>query len=106
MSTPPLSSLQFLVLQVIGAVERSGKEVREKLAQHGHRKSLPSFYQLMARLEDSGFVTGSYRLINIEGQIVKERWYKISAAGIRACETTKGFYSGPATIAKGGPALA
>ena len=100
---PPLSGLQFLVLQAIGARERCGKDVREELARHGPRKSLPSFYQLMARLEDSGFVAGSYRSTEIDGQVVKERWYKVTGAGHRANERTRDFYSrAPAVVVPGG----
>lgn len=97
MPLPPLSSLQFLVLDALGAVERSGREVRERLAEVGQRKSLPSFYQLMSRLEDAAFVSGSYRPLDIDGQIVKERWYKITGAGLTAYNTTRQFYSNAPT---------
>src|SRR5436190_602300 len=76
MPIPNITHLQFLVLNIIGATERSGRYIRERLAAEGVRGSLPSFYQSMSRLEDGAFVKGSYRVAHVEGQSIKERWYK------------------------------
>src|SRR5688572_18267316 len=92
MGIPDLTHLQFLVLDVIGAKERPGKYVREKLTSQGERKTLPAFYQMMARLEDAKFVEGSYRKIEVGGQQLQERWYRITASGIRAWQATRDFY--------------
>jgi DNA-binding PadR family transcriptional regulator len=93
MPVPDLTHLQFLVLQTIGAVERSGRHIREKLADEGQRKSLPAFYQMMARLEEGGFIKPSTRQIEIDGQKVNERWYKVTGAGLKAVAEVREFYS-------------
>jgi len=102
MPLPDLTTLQFAVLLALGAVERSGKELRERLAKEGVSKTLAAFYQLMARMEDAKLVEGSYRRAEVAGQPVQERWYKITAAGIRAYNEAQAFYrSAPALGRKG-----
>jgi len=93
MPLPDLTSLQFLVLQILGGVKRSGREIREKMAGEGVRKSLASFYQLMARMEDGGLVEGEYHKIEVAGQPVQERRYKITANGIRSYNEARTFYA-------------
>jgi hypothetical protein len=103
MPLPDITHLQFLVLQILLGRERSGREVRERLAEEGARKSLAAFYQMMARLEDAKMVEGSYRAIEINGQKFQERWYKIIGAGRRAWDQTRNFYfeQVPAAARKG-----
>jgi DNA-binding PadR family transcriptional regulator len=88
---PEITSLQFLVLTILLEGEQSGRFVREKLADNGHKKSAPAFYQFMARLEDGGFVMGRYEQKNVEGQLIKERIYTITGHGIRSCEEFRNF---------------
>src|SRR5688572_8759241 len=92
MPIPDLTHLQFLVLLIIGGIERPGRYVREKLAEEGQRTSLPAFYQMMARLEEAKYIKTSTRQLDIDGQKVQERWYKVTAAGLRACHDTREFY--------------
>src|SRR5438105_8191570 len=102
MPLPDLTSLQFLILQILGGVERSGRVIREKMAQEGASKSLASFYQLMARMEDAKLVKGDYHKIEVAGQPVQERRYKITAGGIRAYNDAREFYStAPSLAVKG-----
>lgn len=89
---PRLSHLQFLVLGALRGRELAGRELREHLAGFGVRKSGPAFYQLMARLEDGGLITGRYRQEVIEGQIIRERLYRAAAEGLRAWEGSRDFY--------------
>ncbi len=91
---PELSHLQFAVLEVLGTAQKSGKDLRQGLSEHGLKKSGPAFYQMMARLEEAKFVEGWYSQVIIDGQIIKERQYKITGAGIRALNQTKQFYHG------------
>ena len=70
-------------LSELMAGETAGYELRSKLAEEGDRKSGPAFYQLMTRLEEARFVKGRYVNKEIEGQIVRERRYKITAGGHR-----------------------
>jgi DNA-binding PadR family transcriptional regulator len=93
---PQLSHLQFAVLEVLGTVERSGKDLRSGLSELGISKSGPAFYQLMARLEEARFVEGWYTQRIIDGQIVKERHYRICGEGLRKLRESRMYYnSGP-----------
>jgi DNA-binding PadR family transcriptional regulator len=91
---PQLSHLQFAVLEVLGTEVGSGKDLRNRLSERGIKKSGPSFYQMMARLEEAKFVEGWYKQEIIEGQIIKERQYRILADGTRALQRTKHYYTG------------
>lgn len=91
---PELSHLQFAVLEVLGAAQRSGKDLRTGLSELGLNKSGPAFYQMMARLEEAKFVEGWYSQQIIDGQIIKERQYRITGSGIRALNQAKRFYRG------------
>ena len=92
MPIPDLTHLQFEVLDILGAVERPGWYIRQKLADLGEKKTLPAFYQMMSRLEDAFFVKGEYHKADVDGHSVNERWYKITGKGLRAKESTLSFY--------------
>ncbi len=91
MGLPRLSHLQFLVLGVLLSEELRGRDIRARLEEFGVRKSGPGFYQLMARLEDARFVRGRYEQEIIEGQIIRERCYKIRAPGVSAWNECRDF---------------
>jgi DNA-binding PadR family transcriptional regulator len=92
---PLLTALQFLVLRIVidRSVEISGREIRFELSERGVKSSGPQFYQLMARLEDSGYVEGWYALKEIENQVVNERRYRITEIGRSAWKKTSDFYT-------------
>jgi len=89
---PRLSHLQFLVLGHLLAGPAAGREIRERLRHFGFRKSGPGFYQMMVRMEGAGLVTGWYEQHVIDGQIIRERHYQLSAVGRRAWEASREFY--------------
>ena len=89
---PRLSHLQFLVVGTLRGSAMPGRRVREQLKAFGVRKSGPSFYQLMARLEDTGLVEGSYHQEIVDSQIIRERHYKLTAEGSRAWDGSRDFY--------------
>jgi len=94
MKLPPLTHLQFAIIECLGARERSGQEIRDKLAKdYKIRKSLAAFYTLMKRLEDGGLVEGRYEVVNIEGYAAKKRHYKVLGKGRRAWDATLVWYS-------------
>lgn len=99
---PELSHLQALVLERLGAFRLSGRDLRSELARKGTRKSGPAFYQLMGRLEDAGFVAGEYSQKIIEGQIIKERNYRMTGQGSEALAQTFSFYHGLQEVILGG----
>lgn len=84
MKSPEVTSLQFAVLCAVGASARSGAEVRRLLGKSGHQRSLPSFYDLMARMEDGGLLKGWYEQIEVGGHKVRERRYQLTGSGFEA----------------------
>lgn len=93
MAVPRLTHMQFLVIGIVAGGDRPGREIRSRLRDFGVRKGGPAFYQLMARLEDAGFVEGHYHQEVVEGQIIRQRHYRTSDAGLRAWEASRDFYT-------------
>lgn len=92
MPIPTVTHLQFAVLSFVGNREIAGHKIREQLAEFGTKMSGPGFYQLMARLEGDGLVKGWYEQSLVDGQPIKERWYKLTANGRRNVLSTREFY--------------
>ena len=91
---PPVTHLQFIVLgALMGGGDHPGKALRRELARHAVRRSAPAFYQMMARLEDARWVDGFYTQRIVDAQIIKERCYRLTAAGERAWIATRDFYA-------------
>jgi len=90
---PDITHLQFLVLGILRAGERPGRFVRRALARHGISRTGPAFYQMMARLEDAGWIDGFYTQEVVDAQIIKERRYRVNPAGVRAWNSTRDFYA-------------
>jgi DNA-binding PadR family transcriptional regulator len=93
MPIPQITLLQWLVLEIIGGCERSGKYVREILSERGHRKSLPAFYQMMARLEDAGLVSAQSARVDVDGYGVTERRYKLTGKGMKDLGTARDLFA-------------
>ena len=89
---PRLTHLQFIVIGTLLAGARSGKEIRAELRRARVRRSGPSFYQMMARMEDAGLVRGWYEQEVVEGQIIRERRYALTTAGRSAWQHSRQFY--------------
>jgi DNA-binding PadR family transcriptional regulator len=101
---PTLTALQFFVLNKLFAGETSGYELREALAKEGVKQSGPAFYQMMARLEDAQFVEGWYDERVIDGQMIRERRYRLTGQGQRVHRETLEFYARQGQLAvNGGP---
>jgi DNA-binding PadR family transcriptional regulator len=92
MKIPDLSHLQFLVLAQLLAAERTGRELRTSLKSYRVRQSGPAFYQMMARLENADLVSGWYTQEVIDGQMIKERHYRVTPAGAAAWRQCRSFY--------------
>lgn len=89
---PEITHLQFLILGAVRTDARAGRHLRGLLRERGARRSGPAFYQMMGRLEDAGLVEGHYDQRRVDGRAVKERRYRITAAGERAWRETRDFY--------------
>lgn len=92
MQLPKLTHLQFLVLLLLRDGPVSGRRLRDGLSRFGIRKSGPAFYQMMARLEDGGLLEGWYEQRIVEGQIIRERHYRILGPGREAWQASVSFY--------------
>ena len=92
MKIPALTHLQFLLLSALAHQPKTGKELRDFLTKQSIRKSGPSFYQLMARMEEAGWIEGWYSQVVIDGQIIKERNYKMTPKGRQGVAQYRAFY--------------
>jgi DNA-binding PadR family transcriptional regulator len=93
MNVPRLSHLQFLVIGIVRDREMAGREIRAHLRDRfGVRRSGPAFYQLVSRLEDAGWLDGSYHQEVVEGQLIRERHYAVTAEGGRVWRASRDFY--------------
>ena len=92
MTVPELTHLQFLVISKLLNGECSGRNLREQLAKSKVKKSGPAFYQMMARLEDANLVEGWYDEKVVEGQMIRERKYKLKGHGRTAYDRIVRFY--------------
>lgn len=92
MALPKLTHLQFLVVSELLRGDAPGRDLRARLTAADVRQSGPAFYQMMAGLEDAGFVSGWYEQQIIDGQIIRERHYKLLATGKKAWQASSDFY--------------
>lgn len=97
---PPLTHLQFAVLSFLFPGECSGSCLRDELDRLRVSQTGPAFYQMMARMEDAGFVAGCYRQRVVRGQTVKERRYCLTDRGKDAWNATRLFYRNHVTAAE------
>jgi DNA-binding PadR family transcriptional regulator len=92
MPIPEATHLQLFVLAALLDGDRSGRDLRDLLAEEDEHRSGPAFYQMMARMEDAGLVEGWYDSKVIDGQHIKERHYRITASGATTFESARQFY--------------
>jgi DNA-binding PadR family transcriptional regulator len=92
MGLPELTHLQIAVLGTLMNGELTGRSLREQLAGLGQKHTRAAFYQLMGRLEDSGFVKGRYDHQMIEGVAIKERVYEVTGSGSAAYDAALAYY--------------
>lgn len=106
MKIPELSHLQFVVLGQLISGEASGRSIRDTLRRFRVRQSGPAFYQMMARLERAGLAEGWYTRDVVEGQVIKERRYRITDSGTAAWRECRRFYERAIREAAGEEGLA
>lgn len=97
---PPVTHLQFLILEALSDGEQAGRDLRALLLTFGVRNSAPAFYQMMARLEGGGLVEGWYDQKLVGGQNVKERRYRITPSGTQSVASTREFYLSRQSLAQ------
>jgi len=89
---PKLTSLQYLILNLLSVAEHSGGELRCVLQSLGVSQSREAFCRMMVRLIDSNYVEPlpSSRCDN--GQTIHFRLYRITDLGILECNAAYKFY--------------
>lgn len=92
MPLPKTSHLQYVILSELLHGDSPGHELRDRLNAQQAGKSRVAFYQLMARLEDSGLVSGWDETTRIDGTTIRSRCYKITGSGRKAVEAQEEFY--------------
>ena len=92
---PNLPHLQFAVLECIGTNRVKGHDLRTLLTHKKLFKSAPAFYQLMARMEDAGLVSGETEHRTEDGVAIQERFYRVTGHGERAIRESLEFYQRP-----------
>ena len=95
----PLPNLQFVLLGLLRAGRQSGGDLRSELGELGLTRTGPTFYRLMGRLEEAGFVDGWYEQAVVESQIHRERVYEITGKGVGAWDATRTLHE--AVISRG-----
>ena len=105
MRLPEATHLQFLVISALLRGSVPGRVLREHLRGSEVRQSSPAFYQMMAVMEDRGFVEGWYEQQVIDGQILRERHYKVLPAGRKAWKACSDFYRRAIAVQQRGLAL-
>lgn len=94
MALPELTDLQYAVLALLISNRRSGKDLRVMLKkEEGISKSLASFYQLMSRMEESGWVKGGYTQITVNDTVCKQREYELLGSGVQAMKEKELFWA-------------
>lgn len=94
MPLPDLTHLQFALMEALGAKERPGRIIRQKLAEeHGIKKSLASFYMAMKRMKEAGFVTVRNEVVEVDGYTAKECHYTLTGHGAKAWRSTLDWYT-------------
>ena len=92
MSVPTITYLQFVVLEILASGAHPGRAVRSYLDEKGLKKSLASFYQIMARLEDAELVDGESHEKWVDGRRYRERWYQLTPKGKGARVDARKYY--------------
>ena len=64
------------VLAILAKGDRTGRAIRQLLEDRDIKLSGPAFYQFMANMEDEGLVTGWYEEKIVEGETIRQRWYR------------------------------
>lgn len=93
MNVPRMTPLQFAILTLI-STEIKGEELRNKLKKfYGIEEFGPKFYQLMDRLETLRWISSRFEQKVINGQIMREKFYRITEHGLLALVATREFYN-------------
>lgn len=110
-----LSTFQALLLVEVPEKENvSGMELRERIKEYGYRKTGPTFYAMMSRLEDLGLVASDFVEEKVRGRSVRSKVFTRTKNGMKAIDEweqltgsnlSKKRRSAPRDAAKSPPAI-
>lgn len=94
MKLPELTHLCYFTISLIKTSQMTGVAIRRNLKdQVQHEATREAFYQMMARLEKKGYVSGRFEVDHGPGtQTKKERVYQATKKGIDALVESQEFY--------------
>lgn len=82
---PEISVPQLVAMGMMRkhAEMKPARQLKEELGDYGYVKNGQGFYQMIARLEELGFVDGMYREKVVDGFVIRQRHYALTVEGIR-----------------------
>lgn len=93
MAIPTISHLQVFLLYALATEPRYGETLRKLLLAEKHESSEPAFYQLMSRMEKEGLIRSRIAKSWVAAQLIKERVYRLTAAGKATLRDVREFYA-------------
>jgi hypothetical protein len=93
MTKDRLTPLQYLAVGLLFTGEKSGREIREAIAQRGTRLDRAGLCRLMQRLvwQKSAVVRREERVIG--GRVSRECYYRATSQGVERWQRTRAFFT-------------
>ena len=93
MRLPEITGLQFAVLSLLFAGEKTGRQLREELQRWGGPRTAAAFSGLMRRLQNAAYVDGERCTQAGRGGAVPECRYRVTDLGVIVWRATREFYA-------------
>ncbi len=90
-----MTPLQFLVIRLLFAGQRSGPQLRRELAALGVRRSPPAFSRMMQRLESQVFVDCRHRCRRRGDATIRDCRYRVTDLGVIRWKAAREFFCQP-----------
>ena len=94
MRLPEITALQFAVLSLLFAGEKTGRDLRRQLQNCGGPRTSAAFSQLMTRLQDAAYVQARRCTPTAHHQQTpRESRYRLTDLGLIVWQATRRFYN-------------
>ncbi len=94
MRLPEITALQFALLSLLLAGEKTGRDLRRQLQDCGGPRTPAAFSQLMARLQDAAYVHARRSTPTAHSQqTLRESRYRLTDLGLIVWQATRRFYN-------------
>ena len=84
MAAPPVTGPMLDVLALLLHAWEHDEKVHGWLIMKGLHRSGPTVYGVLDRLEDAGWVTGEWEILEAEEQRPRRRFYRLTPTGVEA----------------------